>query len=292
MSESVIQKGSIGEEPGSARPSFLQRYPLVAYFVLTYAISWAIEIPLALSVQGVITIQMPFALHYLASFGPFFAALIVTLAVEGFPGVGKLFSALTKWRVERIYVLVALVAPCVLFAAVVVVSRILQGAWPDLGLLGQVDYLPYLGILPALGLWLLTFGLGEETGWRGFALPRLQATWPAFSASLLLGLFWAAWHLPALFYRDTYIAMGLLVIPMLILVATVGSIVYTWLYNGTRGSLLMVALFHGLFDFFSVWPGGVIGAGVVMTIMMVFWAVRVYKVYGPADLAPVEKVVI
>jgi len=269
-----------------------RRRDLIAYFFLTYLISWAIEIPLALSVQGVITIQVPFALHYLASFGPFFAALIVTLAVEGFPGVRKLFGALTKWRVERIYALVALVAPCVLFAAVVIVSRILQGAWPDLGLLGQVDYLPYLGILPALGLWLLTFGLGEETGWRGFALPRLQATRPAFSASLLLGLFWAGWHLPALFYRDTYIAMGLLVIPMLIVVATVGSIVYTWLYNGTRGSLLIVVLFHGLFDFFSVWPAGVIGAGVVMSVMMVFWAVRVYKVHGLASLAPVEKVVI
>ncbi len=272
-------------------PSQRRRH-LIAYFVLTYLISWAIEIPLALSVQGVITVQVPLALHYLASFGPFFAALIVTLAVEGVPGVGKLLGALTKWRVERVYALVALVAPCVVFGAVVILSRILQGVWPDLGLLGQVDYLGYLGILPALGLWLLTFGLGEETGWRGFALPRLQATRPAFSASLAVGLLWAAWHLPAIFYRDTYIAMGLLVIPMLIIIATVGSIVYTWLYNGTRGSLLMVVLFHGLFDFFSVWPAGVIGAGVVMTIMMVFWAVRVYKVYGPANLAPVQKVVI
>jgi membrane protease YdiL (CAAX protease family) len=141
-------------------------------------------------------------------------------------------------------------------------------------------------------LWLLTFGLGEEIGWRGFALPRLQAERPAFSASLLLGALWACWHLPALFYRDTYIAMGLLVVPILITVAAVGSVVYTWLYNGTRGSLLMLVLFHGLFDFFSVWPAGAIGAGPVMTICMVFWAVRVYKVYGPATLCHIEKVII
>lgn len=265
---------------------------LLAYFVLTFAISWAIEIPLALSAQGVIALQVPFALHYLASFGPLVAAAILALAVGGLPGVAKLLAGVLKWRVGRTFALYSVVAPIVLFAAVVLTSRILQGFWPDLGLLGQVDYLPYLGVLPALGLWLLTFGLGEEVGWRGFALPRLQATRSAFSASLVLGVFWACWHLPAIFYRDTYIEMGLLVIPMLLVVATVGSIVYTWLYNGTQGSLLMVVLFHGLFDFFSVWQAGVIGAGVVMSIFMVFWAVRVYKLYGPANLAPSEKVVI
>ena len=269
-----------------------RRHQLVAYFLLTYALSWAIEIPVALSLRGVIAARVPFALHYLASFGPLLAAVIVTLAGDGLPGLRRLFGGLARWRVERVYSLVGLVAPCVLFALVVAASALLQGALPDLSSLGQPDYLPYIGILPTLGLWLLTFGLGEEVGWRGFALPRLQAGRSAFSASLLLGAFWACWHLPAVFYRDTYMAMGLLVIPMLLVVATVGSVVYTWLYNGTRGSLLMLVLFHGLFDFFSVWEGGVIGAGPVMTVVMVFWAVRVFKVYGRANLAPVEKLVI
>ena len=89
-----------------------------------------------------------------------------------------------------------------------------------------------------------------------------------------------------------YIAMGLLVTPMLLTVAAVGSVVYSWLYNGTRGSLVLLVLFHGLFDFFSVWEGGVIGAGPVMTVCMVFWAVRAYKLYGPAILCPGDKVVI
>lgn len=275
--------------PNTRTPS-QRRRDLVAYFVLTFAFSWAIEIPLALSAQGVTSARVPFRLHYLASFGPFFAAVALTLAADGLRGLGRLFGGLARWRVPGEYILVALIVPLVVFGGVVLLSRALQGSWPDLGLLGQVDYLGHLGLIPALLLWLLTFGLGEETGWRGYALPRLQTTRSAFSASMLLGVFWALWHLPALFYRDTYIQMGWLVVPMLITVAAVGSVVYTWLHNGTGGSLCWLVLFHGLFDFLSVWPAGVIGLGPVLTVLMAFWAVRVYKVYGPANLAPREKV--
>jgi hypothetical protein len=67
-------------------------------------------------------------------------------------------------------------------------------------------------------------------------------------------------------------------------------VTYTWLYNGTKGSLLALAVFHGLFDFFSVWPAGIVAPGMVMTILMVFWAVRAYKVHGPSSLSPEAKV--
>ena len=269
-----------------------RRRDLIAYFVLTYALSWAIEIPIALSFQRLIPLHVPLGLHYLASFGPFAAGVAVALGRHGAQGLGALFSGLTKWRVPRAYAFFAVVLPLALFAGLVLLTRLLAGTWPDLAQLGQVDDLPYLGVLPALGLWLLTFGLGEEVGWRGFALPRLQATRSALSASLLLGMLWAGWHLPALFYREAYTSLGILVVPMLLAVATVGSIVYTWLYNGTRGSLLMLVLYHGLFDYFSVWSEGVISAGMLLTIVMVFYAVRAYKVYGPAHLAPVEKVTV
>jgi len=261
----------------------------VLYFLLAYAISWLIEIPLALSMRGAIPVQIPRPIHYLASFGPFVSALIVSLTFRGWQGAAELFRGLARWYVRPTYALFAIAAPLILFALACIVSRIIRGEWTDLGLLGQVDYLPPIGIFPALGLWLLTFGFGEETGWRAFALPRLQAGRSAFSASIFLGLLWAGWHAPAFFYRDTYIAMSWLGPLMMIFSVTVASIICTWLYNGTRGSLLMVVLFHGLFDFLSVSSAGGEMAAIIMSAPIVFWAVRIVHVYGKDNLAPAEK---
>lgn len=271
------------------RPAWVARHALPLYFLLAYAISWAIEIPVALSTQGVISTQVPPALYYFASFGPFLAAMIIVTATEGLPGLRRLFSGLAKWRVGKGYAFFAIFMPPILFVIAFLVSRLLQGSWPDPSLLGNIDYLPRLGVLGVLGIWLLTFGLGEEMGWRGFALPRLQAGRSAFSAALIVGVLHTFWHLPAFFFRDTYIAMGLLGLPMMLVSVVSASFIMTWLYNGTRGSLLMVVLFHGLFNFFSVSEAGGESAAIIMSAVIVFWAVRVVKVYGRENLAPVEK---
>lgn len=268
-----------------------RRAELISFFALAFAFSWAVHVPLALSAQGVLDPKPPMWLHYVGSFGPLLAAVVVTVVSRGVAGCRELLGRVLRWRVGREYWLFA-VAPVPVFAVIVLVTWVVGGAMPDLGLLGEADYLGAPGALAVLLLWMVTFGLGEEVGWRGFALPRLQAGRSAFIASLVLGLFWAAWHLPAILYRDTYTAMGWLVVPMLLSVAVVGSVVYTWLFNGTRGSLLPVVVLHGLFDFFSVWAGaGVVGPGMVMTVLMVFWAVRVYELHGPRDLAPHARVV-
>jgi membrane protease YdiL (CAAX protease family) len=86
--------------------------------------------------------------------------------------------------------------------------------------------------------------------------------------------------------------MGWLGPLMMIFSVTVASIICTWLYNGTRGSLLMVIIFHGLFDFLSVSSAGGEMAAIVMSAPIVFWAVRIVHVHGKANLAPVEKQVI
>jgi len=286
MTTSLIDQSHSKVAPPSGVVPWIKRNPLPVYFILAYALSWAIEVPIALSVQGVIAIQLPLPIHYFASFGPMLAAIIVAGLSDGAAGLHKLFAGLLKWRVKPVYALFALALPAALFSLAVIVSRLIEGAWPDLSLLGEADYLGRIGIPGVIGLWLLTFGFGEEVGWRGFALPRLQASRSAYSSALILGVLWAGWHLPAFFYRDTYTAMGLLTgFPMLLISVSAASVTMTWLYNSTQGSLLMIVLFHALFNFFSVSSAGGGSAPIVMSAVIVFWAVRAVKVYGPDTLA-------
>jgi membrane protease YdiL (CAAX protease family) len=267
----------------------IRQSPLLAYFLLAYAISWSFEIPIALSAQGWANIEVPYAIHYLASFGPMLAALAVVALTEGRPGLRRLLGGLRQWRVAPGYWAFSTLGPIALFAIAVLASRIVDGAWPDLRQLGQPDYLPYLGVFGTLALWLVTFGLGEEVGWRGFALPRLQRTRTAASASLILGVVWGLWHLPALFYRDTYMAMGFMALPMLLASVIFASILMTWLFNATRGSLLLVVLFHGVFNLLSVSEAGGDWAAVIMGAGAVAWAVFVMRRYGPEHAGPVPR---
>ncbi|MEJ2304258.1 MAG: type II CAAX endopeptidase family protein [Anaerolineales bacterium] len=267
----------------------IKQNSLVAYFVIAYAISWAFMLPLALSAQGLIQKQFPYALYYLASTGPALSALIVTAFAEGRAGLRKLLGHLVKWRVGVGYYIFAVLVPVALFGIALVINYIFTGVWTDLGLLGQADYLPYLGIPGVLGVWFLTYGMGEEIGWRGFALPRLQRNRPAANAALLLGIIWACWHLPAFFFRDTYIEMGPLGFPMFVVSIEFASVVFAWLYNSTGGSLLLVILFHVFFNWLSVSEAGGDYVAILMSAPMVAWALCMVRRYLPENIAPVQR---
>jgi membrane protease YdiL (CAAX protease family) len=153
-----------------------------------------------------------------------------------------------------------------------------------------VEYLPYLGVGGALVLWFLTWGAGEEVGWRGFALPRLQKERSALTATLILGVVHAFWHLPAFFYKDTYMSMGLaLGLPMLVLSIVAAAILFTWIYNSTGGSVLMVALFHAVFDMLSVSKAGGASAPAIMSAVVWVLAPIVVIVLKPANLSRAHK---
>ncbi len=261
----------------------IRSHSLLTYFILAYAVSWAVEIPLALRAQGLVDAPIPFSLHYLAAYGPLLAAIALTWLTGGRDGLRELFGRMFKRRVRPAWWLVAL-APLVLYTLVAIVLRFMQGHQPDVGALGQIDFLPNLG-LGALLLWILTFGLGEETGWRGYALPRLQRGRSALLATAILWVFWALWHLPLFFYLyDVTIVVGFL------LGLLAGAITFTWLYNSTRGSILMVAVWHGAFNFTTgcVTCKTSATAAVLSTLVMV-WAVVVVVWFKPATLSRTDK---
>jgi membrane protease YdiL (CAAX protease family) len=267
----------------------LKKYDLIIFFILAYLLSWIVFIPIALSANGLIQGQIPLAYHYLGSFGPMLAAIIVMALTRGWDGIRILIAGLLRWRVAARYYAFAILAPMGLFILAVLLNRVVSGAWPDLALLGEADYLPYLGPLGVLALWLLTYGLGEETGWRGYALPRLQRARPATSATLILAILWAGWHIPAFFYRDTYTELGPLAFPMLLFSLVFAAMVFTWLYNSTRGSILLVILFHAFFNWLSVSEAGGQFVAVLMTIPMIGWALYVVRRYGPESASPLPK---
>ena len=269
--------------------NILKRSPLVSYFVLTYIISWTIWSPIVASAQGWVTWNVPYALYYFGSFGPLLSAALITALVEGRVGIRDLLGRIVKWRVEFRYYAFAILVPIGLFGLAYLLNRPITGAWPDLSLLGKADYLPYLGPFAVLGLWLLTYGLGEETGWRGFALPHLQKNRSAASATLILALLWATWHFPAFFFRDTYIEMGLLGFPLFAFMMIFSTMVFTWLYNSTHGSVFIAILFHAVFNWLSVSEAGGQFAAGIMSAPMVLWALYVARRYGQENAAPVVK---
>lgn len=213
----------------------LRKYPIASFFIITYALTWA-------SV-GFLFARGEDILLGIGAFAPAIAALIVTAATEGLSGIKALISRLFLWRVHLKWYLIALLAPTLMELLAVLTQKLLGDrttaiAFPDLLQL-LLKQLPALAIVL---LFLIFSAAGEELGWRGFALPGLERRFGSLGASLILGLLWGCWHIP-LFYVPGSLQNGL-PIPGYIL-ATIGySFIYTCLYNGTKGSLLLCCLYH------------------------------------------------
>jgi uncharacterized protein len=230
--------------------ALLARHPLVSFFVMAYAFTWlAAFMPLVLSEDGagLLSYRWPLGLYAtiaIASFvGPFLSAFIMTGITEGREGVGRLLRQLVLWRVGFRWYLFALIG----LPAIMVLSVIfLPGA------LASFQGLATLSPLPLLVLFVYVFFLGgpmgEEPGWRGFALPRLQRRYGPLVGSLILGPIWAFWHLPLFWAPAWNLPPTILNIVMFVIAATAFTIVMTWVFNNTKGSLLIAVLVHTSFD--------------------------------------------
>lgn len=249
------------------------------YFLLAYLFSWCIFVPLALQGQGVLS-GIPHWLHLTSPYGPFLAAFIVTAWTSGREGVRELLSRLTRWRIGWGWLVIAAFSPVAVFGVVIMIMRWITGTWAATSSFGQVAELPQLGWLAGWLAWILTFGLGEETGWRGFALPRLQARYSARNASLILGLLWAGWHAPTFFYNY---ALSLFSVVAFVVGIVAGAMVLTWLYNSTGGSVLATILWHGSYN--ATVAGGEAVVAAVVTASVILTFVLIVRRYGPETLS-------
>ncbi len=257
-----------------AEQSIISRYPVAAFFVIAYAFSWAIGGLLIADRQGVLS--APQALHYVSAFGPAVAALIVTAFIGGRAGLAELGRRVVRFDVGRRWWLIGVGTPLALALAAMIVYALSSGSLPDLALFGEVDYLGNIGPLAALGLWIVTYGFGEETGWRGFAFHRMESGgW--VRAAVLIGLLWGLWHLPYFFYKANFMALGVGGFVAYLVSITMGSILLAWLYRSSGHSILMVALWHGLFDFVSASPVAEGTGSAVISGVVIMWVIAILR---------------
>jgi uncharacterized protein len=217
--------------------TFIKRTPLTAYFALTFAFTWAILGLAVLAAQGMITLPLPAAvLITIATLGPAVAAVLVVGAEGGRNGVRALLAQAGRWRVKPIWYAVALLGPALVMLAAFLLWRVLGGpslSPPPLNAWISVPILVVVLLIPALF---------EEIGWRGLALPRLQSRYGTLGASLIIGAAWAVWHLPIWFIPEAEFSS--LPFPIFAAFTVAISVLFTWLYNGSGGSVLLPALAH------------------------------------------------
>jgi membrane protease YdiL (CAAX protease family) len=266
-------------------PNLIARRPLASFFTLAFGMTWLVLLVDFLGARGVIPFRLALsgpglAIALLMSYAPTIAALVVVGATAGRAGVGALLSAAVRWRVGLHWYALALAGPPALFWVAARLSE-LQGGEPR--------------PLPAHGWAVLAAGLvgglvhgvanGEELGWRGYALSQLMRCQGPLAASLTLGAIWFVFHVPIMFVPNS-IAGGQSLetaLPFLLYVLA-ASVLMTWLYRSTGGSVLLPWLLHGAVN---AWPVLVGGAGSevrlawIQAALFVLVAAAVVAGYGP-----------
>jgi len=216
--------------------------PVITFFALTYLFSWLMWLPAVLMTYGMVAeasflgrISGPAG--YLAGIGPTLVAFILVARDRGKNGVKGLLARGVQFKLGRWYWITILTMPVVLISAHVL-NTLLGSSFPNAGGLAR----PYL--IPPLFLILFIMQLGEEFGWRGFALDELQQRWGAVHASVVLGVLWSLWHIPMFLangfgQHDYRLPFGQFLITLVLV-----SILITWVQNNTAGSLIPAFVFH------------------------------------------------
>ncbi|MFW9792792.1 MAG: CPBP family intramembrane glutamic endopeptidase [Candidatus Thorarchaeota archaeon] len=269
---------------------WIQRNVVASYILLAYGITWSLAFILVLSYYGVISLGVPWGLHYLLPYGPMLSALILTWARGGGDSLRELLGRMSKWKIRPVWIVTALFSVWVFYIVSAFIMMAIGQPWPDLSVFGQVMYLPYLTFLGSWALWIFTYGIGEETGWRGYLLPYLQARYSALVSALIVGFLWAAWHAPMFLYNENLIALGPIGTLSWVIGLMFGSVLLTWLYNNSEGSVLMTAIWHGTFNTFTAAMGQAasVTSGIISMLVMVL-VVIVVIIYKPKNLSRLER---
>jgi membrane protease YdiL (CAAX protease family) len=228
----------------------VRKHPLIAFFVLAYLLTWWIY-PL---------LRVSPLLGIFGLFGPALAAMIMAAVTGGKVGLKALLSRVVRWRIGLPWYVIALGLPTVLSLATAALAY----------LLGAPKLLQ-VGTLTIFDIILFVLVVGEELGWRGYALPLLLDKRSPVTASVILGVVWGLWHLP------TFLVPGTpqygLPLTAFVLLTIEYSILMTWVFLHTLGSVLIATLFHGAINLSQgLFLGGMDGAGRYWLLSIVYGA--------------------
>ena len=234
---------SNGTEPAGAG-SMIARHPVSVGFLLMFALTWPIELGLVAHSRGLVEFELLPLLALFVGLGFIAAAVIMSALVYGTAGLVVFLRRLLIWRVGWIWYAIVLLGPTVAYLLGIGIHVLLGGSSPDfLQPLVRQLVPPSFGLALA-GLAFFLFQVvanGEEFGWRGYALPKLQERYSPLTASIIIGLVWALWHVPK------YLTVGdphVLPFWFFSLNILAYSILFSWVFNRTGGSLLIALLFH------------------------------------------------
>ncbi len=236
------------------------RHPLLSFFCMAYAFSWIMSIPAILAEWGFLPAAL-FQIFFLikAFAGPFLAGAIMVNLTEGKAGMGRFWRRFIQVRAGWQWYLMILLGIPALFLLGIVIQP---------GTLASFQGLPHNSPAYYLINYLVTFvitflfggPLAEEPGWRGFALPRMQPRYGPLKAALLLGVVWAFWHLPDFLTSAQGGGPGtgwgafFTNLPIFVVMVTAISVVMTWVFNHTRGSLFIMILLHASINTSGILP--------------------------------------
>ena len=269
---------------------FLKHNSLVIGIVLMFLYTWTID----LSNAGILPFQFPFAIYITLGWGFIFVSLIMTGLTLGKEAVITLLKRYLQWRVGWKWFLAALLIEPICIIAGVYLDAALTQVPPDFS-----DVIAYelLGASASLPLFVLPFFLveiiinGEEIGWRGYVLPRLQAKYSALTSTLILGVVWGFWHLPKFLSHFEALTFAWFMLHIMAF-----AVILTWLYNNTNGSLLMVAICHAISNTVSIFvpmastvSSENMGSYIIYVLLEVATALAIIFVASPARLSRTEE---
>ena len=261
--------------------SVVKRHPIITFFVLAYAFAWIIESPLVFLTDSVTDTQV-LVVQILSANVPSVLAIVLTAIVFGRGALRKLLGQLLIWRVNPLWYLGVVLGPVALVGGTVGLNTLLGGPALSLGM-------PLLGVAIFFAISIFPgSSLGEELGWRGYVLPRMQSRMSALSAALLIAPFWGLWHLPL--WLTGAPGHTPLIYAGFVLSAFALSVLLTWVYNSTGGSLLMVVLLHATINLPISLLYDDLGGRVTVPVLLYFGlmvvaAIVVVIVAGPKHLS-------